>query len=104
MHIYDIQGTSNSFDAAAFDQTVYFLPRCICLISNWTFVSSFKQFLCGLYRISLGKLTFPIERYICNFIDDIPAPPAGKVDVTYYLGEVINIMVIFKINYEDIHA
>lgn len=39
-------------------------------------------------------MTIPIERYICNFIDDVPAPVAGKVDVTYYLGEV-SILVTF---------
>eukprot|EP00981_Chlorochromonas_danica_P003397 scaffold651_cov174-Ochromonas_danica.AAC.6 len=29
----------------------------------------------------------PMERYICNFIDDVPAPPAGKIDIIYYMNE-----------------
>lgn len=29
----------------------------------------------------------PIERYICNFINDVPAPPAGRIDVTYFIGD-----------------
>ena len=63
-------------------------PLCLCVISHWPFVPSFKAFLCGLYRLSLSPdLAIPVERYICNFIDEVPSPPAGRVDVTYYLGE-----------------
>lgn len=62
-----------------------FVKKAICLLSHWPFITSFKKYLTGLYRISLKKGTVPIERYICNFIDDIPAPPPGKVDITYYL-------------------
>jgi hypothetical protein len=38
--------------------------------------------------MSLAPCAIPIERYICNFIDDVPAPPAGRIDVTYFLGDV----------------
>lgn len=64
-----------------------YLPYCVCLISHWTFVHQFKTVMCCLHQISLTASTTPIERYICNFIDDVPAPPAGRIDVTYYLGE-----------------
>jgi DENN (AEX-3) domain/uDENN domain len=64
-----------------------FVPLCLCLISHWPFVSSFKSFLCGLYRISVSKSRIPLERIICNFIDEVPSPPAGRVDITYYLGD-----------------
>jgi DENN (AEX-3) domain/uDENN domain len=64
-----------------------FFPLCLCLISHWPFVSSFKSFLCGLYRISVSKSKIPLERIICNFIDEVPSPPAGRVDITYYLGD-----------------
>lgn len=65
----------------------YYVPRCLCIISHWPFILSFKKILCQLYRISLTPSAIPIERYICNFIDDVPAPPAGLVDITYYLGD-----------------
>lgn len=65
----------------------YFVPVCLCLISHWPFVSSFKAFLCGLYRMSLSRTSIPLERVICNFVDEVPSPPAGRVDITYYLGE-----------------
>lgn len=63
------------------------VPHCICLLSHWPFVSSFKNFLCGIYSMALNGSTIPIERYICNFLDEVPSPPAGRVDITYYLGE-----------------
>ena len=64
----------------------WWIPRCLCLISQWQFAYAFKQVLCQLYLMSLETLPLPIERYICNFIDDVPAPPVGRVDITYYLG------------------
>jgi hypothetical protein len=64
-----------------------YTPKCICLISSWLFVTSFKRFLLGIYRLSKSTTSFiPIERYICNIIDDVPAPPSGKVVITYYIG------------------
>jgi hypothetical protein len=65
----------------------FFVPKSICLFSDYTYVASFKRLLCGLYEISLAPCQVPIERHICNIIDDIPAPVAGRVDVTYYMGE-----------------
>jgi hypothetical protein len=70
----------------AMKQIKFFIPRCLCLLSHWPFVSSFKKFLCYLYRLSLSPCSIPLERYISNFLNDVPAPPPGKVDVTYLLG------------------
>lgn len=65
-----------------------FIPYSVCLISHWTFVSSFKKFIWNLYQMAQSEsCPIPIERYICNFIDDVPAPPAGRIDVTYFIGD-----------------
>jgi hypothetical protein len=64
----------------------FYLPKCLCLLSHWPFVSSFKKFLCHIYRLSLSPCTIPLERYISNFLNDVPAPPPGKVEVTYIIG------------------
>lgn len=55
------------------------VPKCLCVISTWPFIDAFKKILCQLYRISLSPSVVPLERYICNFLDDIPAPPPGRV-------------------------
>jgi hypothetical protein len=65
------------------DHMRLYVPRCLCLISEWPFVQSFRKFLCHIYRLSLTPSSIPIERFICNFIDDVPVPPSGKVEVSY---------------------
>ncbi len=104
------------------DRVRYFVRKGICILSSFSFTTSFKIFLKKLYQLthsidnererekqrqrerernggqSVGRerapsiplLTsyIPIERYICNFIDDIPSPPAGKVDITYFLCDL----------------
>lgn len=72
--------------SAAMRQIKFFIPRCLCILSHWPFVSSFKKFLCHLYRLSLSPCNIPLERYISNFLNDVPAPPPGKVEVTYLIG------------------
>lgn len=67
-------------------ETLY-APRCLCLVSRWSFPSAFKKILCGIYYQHIIQATIPIERFICNFIDDVPAPPAARVDVNFYMNE-----------------
>ena len=57
------------------------VPKCLCLISTWPFIDAFKKILCQLYRLSLTPSPVPIERYICNLLDDVPAPPPGRVSL-----------------------
>lgn len=64
----------------------FYVPKCLCLLSQWPFISSFKKFLCHIYRLSLSPCAIPLERYISNFLNDVPAPPPGKVEVTYIIG------------------
>lgn len=64
-----------------------YAPRCLCLVSHSCFPASFKKVLCGLYHQHFLQSAIPIERYICNLIDDVPAPSAARVDVTFYFGE-----------------
>jgi hypothetical protein len=77
--------TLYGFDVASHPRL--YVQKGICLLSHWPFLSAFKKFLTGLYQISLSPSYIPIERYICNFIDDVPAPTSGKVDITYFLEE-----------------
>ena len=68
----------------------YFVPKAIILISRWPFIEGFREVLCQFYRMSLTPTELPLERYICNFIDDVPAPPKeGQKDVNYYILDQI---------------
>lgn len=76
------------------DDSNYFVPKSLCLISRWPFIESFREVLCQFYRLSLSQIELPIERYICNFIDDVPAPPKeGQKDINYY---ILDQMIKFK--------
>lgn len=76
---------NNGFDLSAYPHL--YVQKGICLLSHWPFLSAFKKFLTGLYQISLTVGYVPIERYIANFIDDVPAPTSGKIDISYFLGD-----------------
>ena len=76
---------------------VLFQPKCLCILSMWPFFSLFSAFLKALFRVSCVSqassssaalsgdsrpspiLSFPIpfERYILNFVAEIPVPPPG---------------------------
>ena len=80
---------------------VLFQPKCLCILSIWPFFSLFAAFLKALFRVSCLSLSsssllsagglssadnrpppmlafpLPLERYIVNFIAEIPVPPPG---------------------------
>jgi hypothetical protein len=62
-----------------------FLPRTFCVLSRWNF-PGFRAFLTNLYRVSLSPCPVPLERIVCNFVSEVPLPPAGKVEVQWSLG------------------
>lgn len=62
----------------------------ICLLSRYPFINSFKIFLVTIFNMTKDngvQNSIPIERFICNFMDDVPAPPPGKVDIKYFIGD-----------------
>ena len=78
------------------EQHVLFQPKCLCILSMWPFFSLFSAFLKSLFRVSCLSLAttalalsngdrpapilafpLPFERYILNFISEIPVPPPG---------------------------
>lgn len=80
----------NALEAFGLSTSEYpklFVQKGICLLSQWPFLSAFKKFLTNLYQVSMSPSFVPLERYICNFIDDVPAPTSGKVDITYFLDD-----------------
>ena len=63
-----------------------YIPKSLCLISLYSFFDSFKNLLTQLYRLHISQLSIPIERIICNFMDEIPLPDKGKIAVEYEIG------------------
>jgi hypothetical protein len=54
------------------------VPKVLCLLSAWPFLTAFREFLTQLHRITKScTMTVPLERFIVNFCAEIPAPPPG---------------------------
>jgi hypothetical protein len=60
-----------------------YLPRCLCILSIWPYVTAFREYLAQLYRLATATncMTAPIERYIMNICMEIPSPPPGAFEV-----------------------
>jgi DENN (AEX-3) domain len=56
-----------------------YCPKALLLLSHYPFYNVYSQFLQQLYRISLSEAPVPIERYISNFVCEVPLPPQGQV-------------------------
>lgn len=53
----------------------FYLPKCLVVISHHAFFHVQTTFLSQLYRIAMsGRSPLPLERYIANFVNDIPLP------------------------------
>ncbi|CAM9758208.1 unnamed protein product [Chrysoparadoxa australica] len=66
-----------------------FAPKALLLLSHYPFYSAYSQFLQQLYRISLSEAPLPIERYLSNFVCEVPLPPQGNVEVMFALPDRI---------------
>jgi hypothetical protein len=67
-----------------------FIQKSLVILSHHPFLGEFKEVLKQVYRIHLSKSEFPLERIICNFVDEIPLPDKGEIEVLYELGKPIH--------------
>ena len=60
-----------------------YLPKVLCILSTWPYLTAMREYLAQLYRLatSTNIMTEPIERYIVNICCEIPAPPPGAYEV-----------------------
>ena len=60
-----------------------YLPRMLCLLSTWPYLTAFREYLTQLYRLATttDQMTAPLERYILNICKEVPAPPPGAFEV-----------------------
>lgn len=64
-------------------QKALFLPKVLCLLSTWPYLTAFREYLSQLYRLATTTdvMKAPIERYIVNLCMEIPAPPPGAHEI-----------------------
>eukprot|EP00762_Andalucia_godoyi_P002307 ANDGO_07626.mRNA.1 DENN domain and WD repeat-containing protein SCD1 len=65
-----------------------FVPKTICILSHWPLYATFRSFLVELYRLSISPCPLPLERIVCNFCEEVPVPPMGKIAVQYTIGHL----------------
>jgi hypothetical protein len=75
-HAKPASSTSNQSD-------VIFLPKCLVVLSHYPFFDLWRKFLLQIYRIILVKAPLPIERFIANFVCEVPLPPPGRIKVKF---------------------
>jgi DENN (AEX-3) domain/uDENN domain len=59
-----------------------YLPKVLCLLSTWPYLTAFREYLSQLYRLAVltDAMIAPIERFVVNLYE-IPAPPPGAYEV-----------------------
>lgn len=64
-----------------------YVSKCLCIVSQKTFMNTFKRYLASLYLLSkdVEGLTFPLEFHLANLLLETPAPAPGRIDVTFSL-------------------
>jgi len=70
-------------DQTTNDSDVFFFPKCLVFLSRYAFFNLFRSALLEIYQISLIAAPLPIERYISNFVREVPLPPQGQVKVEF---------------------
>lgn len=60
-----------------------YIPRVLCLLSTWPYLTAFREYLTQLYRLATttNLMDTPIERHILNLCLEIPAPPPGAFEI-----------------------
>eukprot|EP00761_Pharyngomonas_kirbyi_P001479 gb/GECH01001483.1/.p1 GENE.gb/GECH01001483.1/~~gb/GECH01001483.1/.p1 ORF type:complete len:929 (+),score=128.64 gb/GECH01001483.1/:1-2787(+) len=84
----DKNDTSDVHNEERKASSLLYITRCICIVSHHPLFSAFRKLLEHIYNCTSDTgSTLPIERYICNFVDEIPLPPRGRVRVQATVGE-----------------
>lgn len=65
------------------DDSLVYLPTCLVIVSHYSFYDLWRHFLLGIYQCSHLPSPIPLERYIANFVSEIPLPPHGRVRVQW---------------------
>lgn len=74
----------------------YYIPKCLCLISLYPYITELSKIIKIIYQYSLvEKQIIPLEKIINNLIIEVPTPPRGIYSIEYSL---INESIILKAN------
>ncbi|KAL7520493.1 hypothetical protein ACHAWX_005255 [Stephanocyclus meneghinianus] len=77
------QGATEDSKEIGKKKTTYYTPRVLCLLSVWPYLTAFRTYLTQLYRLATTTdlMEAPIERFVLNICEEVPAPPPGAFEV-----------------------
>ncbi|ETV98542.1 hypothetical protein, variant [Aphanomyces invadans] len=88
LFVKDVMPTwAQALSSGAKQASSVYSPKCLVVLSQYPFYSTFRMFLQQIYRLSLSEAPLPLERYVANFTAEIPVPPPGRVQVQLTLPE-----------------
>lgn len=64
-------------------------PKAIMVLSKFPFYGLLEMFVKCIYRISRFGTPVPLERFIANFMYEVPVPPCGQIRVRWAVGEEV---------------
>lgn len=63
-----------------------YMPKAICLVSHWPYIDNYRDILKQIYRLHVSSTDIPLERIICNLVQEVPLPDQGVTAVQYDIG------------------
>jgi hypothetical protein len=70
-----------------------YMPKAICLVSHWPYIDNYREILKQIYRLHISSTEIPLERIICNLVQEVPLPDQGVTSVQYDIG---NYSIVFS--------
>ena len=70
------------------------VPKCLVLISKFSFFEVLKKILMGIFKLIRKKLEIPFECYLSHLFMQVPVPPKGSLIINY---KIMDEMVVIKI-------
>ena len=77
----------------------YYIPKCICLLSLYPFITELTKIIKIIYKYSLlENIEIPLEKIINNLILEVPIPPRGLYSIEYPILEETILLRNSKLN------
>jgi hypothetical protein len=66
---------------------IIYCPKALVIMSYYPLFHLFREVVRVFYHLSLSSAPLPLERYIYNFLKEVPLPPEGIAQVVYAMPD-----------------
>jgi len=90
---------NNNYNTKIKNFEKYYVPKCICLVSLYPFITEFKTILYEIYKyFKEENIKIPLEKIINNLVLEVPVPPRGLYTIEYNILETNLLLKNSRIN------